>query len=362
MNTEKVYNVNSKDDSYNRSYVSLLDILYNIPTGTNEKLNSINGSSSLSNLYDMLYIPNWDMRSFINERLKFRVQGMDGSSDSAFSEPGTYFYRLFFNFNTGYGLLGGLVYDQSNAIPIQENTAIKYLTDIIYTGPGRFSENFIEMLKKKRSSLQKFGKLLNYLSNECPWFFKEVSGIAEALKPDFEQIAPTEKKSIIITFNQDAVDMRVSSLIDLYRDACYDFRNYREVIPENLRLFDMSVLLFNPPINGMNMNVKMDEVSNQKKNLNPKVSYSPISIDNSYTEYYGITADLNDKSIINRMSYRLITFKNCQIDVKESTSVPDTITNETGFQFANTMKITFDRAYIMNFNNELNFKTTEGVY
>ena len=212
---------------------------------------------------DILYIPNWSVKDFINERLRYRSIGTRGVDNIdiglEFSDPGTYFYKLFFNFNTNFGLFGGIINTTGSDVtdnrvtngPKEINTASMYLQN--NKNSERFSESYRKILNQKQLSLFKFTRILNYLTYQCPWVFKEISGLETILNSNFVDIAPAENPKITITFNQDAVDMRISTLIDLYKHACFDYTNYRVIIPENLRKFDMSIILYNPPIKGLNI-------------------------------------------------------------------------------------------------------------
>ena len=42
--------------------------------------------------------------------------------------------------------------------------------------------------------------------------------------------------------------MKLNTLFDLYRFACYDDIYKKEIIPENLRKFDMEILIMNIPL------------------------------------------------------------------------------------------------------------------
>ena len=201
---------------------------------------SITGENIGSTLRDMIAIPNWSIRDFAIERWKFKTQSSAESTLSPYGEPGMFFYKVLFNFNTSYGLLGGLI-NEMNGKPVKDiNTALQFLTNNAES--ARFSFAYRGVLYRKIEYLLNFGKLLNFLSNECPWFFKDVEGLGEALKYNFEEMVPQKNRTIKLTFNQDAVDMRVSTLIDLYKQACYDWVNFKEIIPDNLRKFDMCIM------------------------------------------------------------------------------------------------------------------------
>ena len=297
----------------------------------------LTGENLSSTLYDMIAIPNWSIRDFAIERWRFKTQSNIGSTVSPYGEPGMFFYKVLFNFNTSYGLLGGLIKESNGATNKDINTAWQFLKNNI--GSGRFSKGYSNTLETKLGYLEKFGKLLNFISNECPWFFKDVEGLTEALRYNFDELVPQKNRSIKITFNPDAVDMRVSTLIDLYKQACYDWVNFKEIIPENLRKFDMCIMLFNPPIARLNFDGDITTDDMQFPNNNP--------VSASYKQFSG---NINDP---NAMSFKCIYLKNCEIVIDELNSFKETFNNESGFNQELSMTISFERHYSYNINKEL---------
>ena len=284
---------------------------------------------------NLLQIPNWTFTNFINERTKFIRQGLEGSNP--YNDTGSFFYKIFFNFNTSYGLFGSLLKLTNNTYVDYQNTAITYLENNIHG--DKFSNEYKAVLKGKQKSLESFAKILNYLSFECPWFFKEVGGLADATKRNFKDI-DSGTKSITLTFNSDAVDMRVSTLLDLYVNACYDTVNFKEVIPENLRKFDIAIILFNPPIANLNKpvftNSKTTDIN--KNNLN-------------WANIGG--ADL---------TYKCLILKNCEIDINELSTTPEVVNNENPFTLDYTIKINYLRSYVYNINNILNIEMLDNMF
>ena len=307
---------------------------------------TITGENLNSTLYDMIAIPNWNIRDFAIERSKFKTQSSTESTLSPYGEPGMFFYKVLFNFNTSYGLLGGLVKESNGNNNKDINTALQFIMNNAVS--GRFSRAYRNVLIRKGEQLRNFGKLLNFLSNECPWFFKDVEGLGEALKYNFEEMVPQKNRTIKLTFNQDAVDMRVSTLIDLYKQACYDWVNFKEIIPENLRKFDMCIMLFNPPIAGMNFGgfITKDDMKYPQNN--------PIT-----ASYKGFTGALNDET---GMSFKCIYLKNCEILINELESITGNLNNEKGFDQELSMTISFERHYSYNINKEFNLIVSDSGY
>ena len=320
-----------------------LNIFDNNDTSHKNANGGLTGENLSSTLYDMIAIPNWSIRDFAIERWRFKTQSTSGSTMSPYGEPGMFFYKVLFNFNTSYGLLGGLI-NEMNGKPVKDiNTAWQFLAN--NSKSSRFSSTYRKTLQIKAGCLFKFAQLLNFLSNECPWFFKDVEGLGEALKYNFEEMVPQKNRTIKLTFNQDAVDMRVSTLIDLYKQACYDWVNFKEIIPENLRKFDMCIMLFNPPIAGMNFGgfITKDDMKYPKND--------PVT-----ASYKGFVGALNDKT---GMSFKCIYLKNCEIIINELESITGTLNNEKGVNQELSMTISFERHYSYNINKELGLQLAD---
>ena len=139
--------------------------------------------------------------------------------------------------------------------------------------------------------------------------------------------------------------MRVSTLIDLYKQACYDWVNFKEIIPENLRKFDMCIMLFNPPIAGMNFGGFITKDDMQFPNNDPVTA-----------SYKGFVGALNDKT---GMSFKCIYLKNCEIIINELESITWTLNNEKVFNQELSMTISFERHYSYNINKELGLQLAD---
>lgn len=283
---------------------------------------------------DLLAIPNWNLKDFIEERKKYIFKGLPSLAQShnlnisnellyAQDENGYFFFKVFFNFYTGYGLLGGLLNNIQTQLKVPSiNTALNYLK--VNSNSNRFTGEYRKKLFQKCLSLEKFGELLNYLMIECPWYFKEIGGIQEAVKYDFVDL--TKERKITLSFNPDAIDFRVSALMELYLDACFDPYNHKEIVPSNLRKFDMSVLICQVPIIGHNI---------------------------FGNEYHGF--NLNDNNnYLDTLSFKWILFQNCEFDYKSIASVVDSVNNESPFEMGYTVDIIAERTYVRDFNPDLN--------
>jgi hypothetical protein len=108
--------------------------------------------------------------------------------------------------------------------PDNKNTAHSYLLSIGETERAKYLKKFVTVLK--------------YIDSEMSWYFQTIEGLDEAWKRDF--MSPTKEGDITIGCLEDTT-LKMTGLIDLYRKACFDYNTAREVVPSNLRKFDLFV-------------------------------------------------------------------------------------------------------------------------
>lgn len=271
-----------------------------------------------------LDIPEWGYKDFINERINW-LKG----TKSMLGEPAWFYFKIFFKFDTNHGLLGGVFNNPESDNSIDKvgtkttNTAIKYLQRIAKT--DRYNAQYVgepnvRYGSKKVKYLYNFIRTLAFISSDAPWFFSAVHDVNNALASDFNDL--TKEKSITIDCLEEAIDMRLLTMMDLYRHACFDDVMQKEVVPDNLRKFDMDIVVFESPIRYLHT--------------------SAIDLRSRKTSYKAFNAD----DFGTRMSFKLFTFKNCEFDFASLPSMlPSTFTNDKPFTSKPTIKINYDRVY-----------------
>ena len=160
----------------------------------------------------LLDVPAWGYKDFINERVSFQ-KGLD----SIATQPAWLYFKLFFKFDTSYGLLGGIMQSSDGSKFAANNTAIQYLTRNYY-------KSHDNMMARKKS-LIKFVRSLSYISSNAPWFFKSVKDVNNALNMNLDNL--TAEKSIEIECSEEATDLRLLTLMDFYKYAAYDAINQK---------------------------------------------------------------------------------------------------------------------------------------
>ena len=260
----------------------------------------------------LLDVPAWGYKDFINERVSFQ-KGLD----SIATQPAWLYFKLFFKFDTSYGLLGGIMQSSDGSKFAANNTAIQYLDRNFY----KYNDN---MLARKKS-LIKFVRSLSYISSNAPWFFKSVKDVNNALNMNLNNL--TAEKSIEIECSEEATDLRLLTLMDFYKYAAYDAINQKEILPENLRKFDLDIVVFQSPIRYLQTSTR--------------------DLKGRTTVY----KNLNSANMTDRMSFKLFSFQGCEIDYSTlNTMLPQTFSNQAPFQSSPTFKIKYDRVYQHNQN------------
>jgi len=121
----------------------------------------------------------------------------------------------------------------STCIDGEKNTAYAYLMNIGQT--------------ERAGYIKKFNELFRKINNLTPWFFQELNGLEKAWdrkieSDEFVPKVPNEAEIEILCL--ESIDLRISTLIDLYRKACFDWEFRREIVPDNLRQFNISIYVY----------------------------------------------------------------------------------------------------------------------
>lgn len=260
---------------------------------------------------------NWNYSNFFNDRDRW----MKGIGDIT-SEPNWMYFKVFFDFNTTNGLFGGIVNEKEAGI--RKISATSALGFYLQWAGHYMAEN----AKARMVSLQKFVKTLNYISNYAPWFFQAIEGL-DSLAIDLQ--TPLKDRSFRIKCAPDAIDMRLTTLFDFYKFACFDYVNFKEMLPANLRKFNMSIMFFSVPLRFIDTHSKIGA-----------------------TEYKirGTRGDNGTAAMC-----KIINFKNCEFNVEKMFNTPASMKNESPFEFStNTIEIKYQRSFETVVNPYFNIK------
>ena len=284
---------------------------------------------------------------FIKNTNNFRT--VDHSGENRYDSPAFLYYKIFFYFNDDNGLLGTkYMFDQDNVNEIQKLTAAFKSDSESQTSVKlnvlkntAFSFLLLNNENERALYLRKFVCLLSEINSNSPWYFTEISGLDGAIErkvfSEGELKIEDKPQSITIKCLQDSYDNRLGMLLDLYRAACFSYQNKKEIVPANLRKFNMGIALFSQPIRGK---------GGKSGDENSKIMI-PYN-DEEYSFYIP--------------SVKYFEFRNCEIDVNSSKTAYSTInTTEQPFSPEYTITINYDDCYESRYNDVLNGVVTDFI-
>ncbi len=303
-------------------------------------------------------LPQYGVADFINERALWQ-KGVHNIS----GEPGWFYFKIFFNFKDQKGLFGGIMTDE-----IPTTSAIRYLYGI-----REFYKQ--SKIKDRILALTRFTYTLSFINSVSPWFFIGINNANKLNSLDLKEL--TKEKYIDIICNGESIDMRLNTLLDMYRYACYDEINQKEIIPENLRKFDMSIVIMNAPIKYFQTAImtsdklnKMGQVGHNSTILNKvisginKIAGMVAGSSTNMFDFKNINGDNNN--IDNMLSFQMYTLKNCEIDpISFESYVPSNLNNsQFNKQGLGYIKVKYDRCYKHTFNewSQMFYGTTGILY
>lgn len=284
-----------------------------------------------------------------------------------YDEPGTYWFKPVFYFYRS------TIEDEASDINTEGLLHPSWLKNSIGDGnissSGRSGEQRKAILNQKFVSsaynylmrndeeeraalLKQFITLLSNIVSRSPWYFQEVGGLdiaidhAEVFR-DGKFIGDTPKQ-ITFVLLPDAVDDRIGTLIDLYRTICFSWREKKEIVPANLRKFDMGLYVHGSMLQNDHSDLLFSKLAlSGGLNLADQlgVGYEPnTDIVNAAGKY----RYQNGQGVGSAHAY--FEFINCEIDLS-STKGGDTISNADGSERKYTLTINYDDCYINRYNS-----------
>lgn len=261
--------------------------------------------------------------TFIRDTLEFR-KVHKGDDFNRFDVPNQLYFKIMFYFwngdvddNETYS--GGLLAPTWEVIGDSTN----YYD---YTSAWSFLKMNNE--DERAELLKQFINLLSNISTYSPWYFQNITGLDSALNRDYEFKDSNERKFINIKCLTDSFDNRISTLLDLYRTISWSWIKRCEILPSNLRKFDMGIYIFSAPIKNIHNRIQLIQTENNYASIDP--------LSSSY-----IT------------SYKYIELHNCEFDYNSPTNTWSDLSNAEGKMPEFDIKIYFDDAYERSYNEFL---------
>jgi len=183
--------------------------------------------------------------TYLGFYVKFYGLGPDGTGERPIGDTG--------NFVPLDEFPGGLFYHEDHP-----DSAIRYLKNIGEYTRAQMLREFVMGMKK--------------LSDELPWYFVKVSGLDAIWQ--IKKADSFRGKDLKLAFELlESIDLKVTYLMDLYRKAAFDSVYMRWMLPQNLRTFEMDLVITEirsmqrpAPLTSNDPSIAMDDSSDSFRN------------------------------------------------------------------------------------------------
>lgn len=314
-----------------------------------------------------------------------RFRAIARSESDMYDMPGQVFFRVLFHFDNGA--------DIQETAPGTESRSSTTTSDNAWTGliaPSwlEFGNDFnnqaedMSVIEKlwasstafnyfvlngdtKRAELTKhFVELLSSISANSPWYFQNIKGLDAAIEraitvPGADFAFKDERDKITIECLDDSYDQRIGTLLDLYRAIVWSWETKRQMLPVNLRKFDMTIIAFQMPLRGKHItrnNLDMGKIAGDLTSDDATgESISKIIDKDGITNIY--TTDPGTPVA----SFKAWEFHGCEIDYNSSKSGWGELDNAAGSVPKYNIDIYFDDVFETRFNEFIGTTITDVI-
>lgn len=236
-------------------------------------------------------------------------------------------------------------------IPVPDPTSDTALgnSPLFNTGGHSSAINFLisRGYNPQADGLATFRELLRYLTFQAPWYFQSISGISDMYDQSTDMSKGFKTKDISLEVETlEAVDLRISELAGLYRNAIYDMKFRRERVPDNLRWFSMDVYI----AEFRNLRYRLPGVSQQAASLlgiNTAAIGNVIGGGNSFS------------NVMDQFGFIKFECRQCEFDFSNTMPVGKTISIGTDGRKAESNKFAIKVGWV---NEEAKFGDGSRVY
>lgn len=266
---------------------------------------------------------------FLQDRMEFINSGKKSGSDfNLLDTPGHKYFKILFYFgdsaftsyNQGFKS-NGLLHPTWEIFPNSYSSSeIKRYFD--YNSAWSFLKLNDE--NERAEKLEKFVNLLSNINSYSPWYFNSISGLDTALERsglDDNKLEIGDLKKITIGCIPDAFDNRITTLLELYRDITWSWSQKKQILPANLKKFDMAIYIFESPVKFWHDIDNMTEIDGDKSRYNP--------------------------------SYKMLEFHDCEFCYNSIKSGWGDMNNQTGFNPSYNIEISYGDCYEISYNEHL---------
>ena len=156
----------------------------------------------------------------------------------------------------------------------------------------------------KQSYHRKFTNMLWRLQEESPWYFQSITGLGDLYKIDPANNFRGKDKILTIDCLE-SIDMRMTFLADLYRNFAFEMQGMREILPINLRTFNMDVHVLEFRKFNTTFGVIADALSTPARSLNGEYNQKnavPVDPRNAYAGSNIPYAGANNQTVNNQLN------------------------------------------------------------
>lgn len=314
--------------------------------------------AQLNNI-DLTKLNNTSLQNLFASAINFRNSSYDKSAFSTdvyamklLDQPSNYYFKLLFYFTNPYAeeelssnLLGLEYNDRATAEQNGwgANTALNYLYNNKEYTRFRYLSEFI--------------KLLSDINIHCPWYFQSITGLDTALERSElsgkEFKLEEERKKITIKCLPDALDNRIGKMLDLYRSAAFSQMLHKEIIPANLRKFDMGIFIFSPFVRELDLKNPI-RMKKNKEGVTSKSITNYNSPKKKSLMFNSLIDNDSTENISNYVNSKFIELRNCEIDINSSKTPFGELNNAEGTQHEYEISISFDTCYERRYDSTFN--------
>jgi hypothetical protein len=129
------------------------------------------------------------------------------------------------------------VYDDGNMSPLLADA----LSDNPAVGTAAYYlKNYIKD-EARANSLKEFAKTLRLINSQMPWFWQTLTGAENFLNYNVDEPYRGGDDAKLTIGCLESLNLMVSGMMDLYRDAMWDEERWCWIVPDNLRKFTMII-------------------------------------------------------------------------------------------------------------------------
>lgn len=187
----------------------------------------------------------------------------------------------------------------------------------LFAKPGQGIESAEEYLtnigyKQRAAMVAEFKEILRFVNEKTPWYFQTVEGLQDLWKinkNEFEFNSYRGQDKVLTISCLESIDMRITAMADLYRKMTFDSYHLRELLPENLRWFNMVVNVAEMRSFHKILDVAAQQVNTAQNNENANTG----TFNATTGEYQNSFEEVNN--LISMISFRL---EHCEFDFEDS--------------------------------------------